>query len=130
MSLWLSQNYEKSRVRTAHHQPKNGHRIFLMRSAHPVYISGYWQLFITETWQKPSTPDKDMLILTRRIKEGMSIGTGIHLKVLGIQGNQVKLGIEAPPHLEIFRDELWGAEAQGLPAEGFQETPAPSKKKG
>jgi carbon storage regulator len=71
-----------------------------------------------------------MLILTRCIAEGMSIGKGIHLKVLGIRGKQVRLGIEAPPHLEIFRDELWGAEAQRLPPEGFQENLALSKKRG
>ena len=71
-----------------------------------------------------------MLILTRCIAEGMSIGTDIHLKVLGIRGNQVRLGIEAPPNLKIFRDELWWPEAQGLPPEGFQENLALSKKRG
>jgi carbon storage regulator len=71
-----------------------------------------------------------MLILTRCIAEGVSIGEGIHLKVLGIQGKQVRLGIEAPPHLEIFREELLGVETQGLPPEGFQENPALSKKRG
>ena len=71
-----------------------------------------------------------MLILTRYIEEGMSIGNDIHLKVLGIRGKQVKLGIEAPPNLKIFREELGWAEAQGLLPEGFQKTLALSKKRG
>jgi len=71
-----------------------------------------------------------MLILTRCIAEGMSIGKDIHLKVLGIRGKQVRLGIEAPPQREICREELGGAEAQGLPPEGFQENLALSRKRG
>ena len=71
-----------------------------------------------------------MLILTRCIAEGMSLGNDIHLKVLGIQGKQVRLGIEAPPNLEIFREELRWAEAQGLPPEGFLENLALTKKRG
>ena len=70
-----------------------------------------------------------MLILTRCIAEGMSIGKDIHLKVLGIRGKQVRLGIEAPPNLEIRREVGW-AEAQGLPPEGFQENLALSRKRG
>ena len=71
-----------------------------------------------------------MLILTRCIAEGMSLGNDIHIKVLEIRGKQIRLGIEAPPNLKIFREELGWAEAQGLSPEGFQKTLALSKKRG
>ena len=48
-----------------------------------------------------------MLVLTRRSGEGLTIGQGIRVVVLGIKGNQVRLGIEAPPQTEIYRDEIY-----------------------
>ena len=48
-----------------------------------------------------------MLVLTRKLGEGIAIGTGIRVVVLGIRGNQVRLGIEAPQHTEIYRDEIY-----------------------
>ena len=45
-----------------------------------------------------------MLVLTRRLGEGIAIGSGIRVVVLGIQ---VRLGIEAPPQTEIYRDEIY-----------------------
>jgi len=48
-----------------------------------------------------------MLVLTRRLGEGIAIGSGIRVVVLGIRGNQVRLGIEAPPQTEIYRDEIY-----------------------
>lgn len=48
-----------------------------------------------------------MLVLTRRPGEGLTIGQGIRVVVLGIKGNQVRLGIEAPPQTEIYRDEVY-----------------------
>jgi len=39
--------------------------------------------------------------------EGIAIGSGIRVVVLGIRGNQVRLGIEAPPQTEIYRDEIY-----------------------
>ena len=47
-----------------------------------------------------------MLVLTRRLGEGITIGSGIRVVILGIRGNQVRLGIEAPPQTEIYRDEI------------------------
>lgn len=47
-----------------------------------------------------------MLILTRKIGEGIIIGDQIRIKILDIQGKQVRLGIEAPPHLVILRQEI------------------------
>jgi carbon storage regulator len=48
-----------------------------------------------------------MLVLTRRLGEGVTIGQGIRVVVLGIKGNQVRLGIEAPAQTEIYRDEIY-----------------------
>ena len=48
-----------------------------------------------------------MLVLTRKLGEGIAIGSGIRVVILGIRGNQVRLGIEAPQHTEIYRDEIY-----------------------
>jgi carbon storage regulator len=47
-----------------------------------------------------------MLILTRRPEESLHIGTDIVLTVLGIKGNQVRLGIRAPTDIVIDREEI------------------------
>jgi carbon storage regulator len=48
-----------------------------------------------------------MLILTRRRGEGVTIGPSIRVVVLGIKGGQVRLGVEAPPSIEVHRDEVY-----------------------
>lgn len=48
-----------------------------------------------------------MLVLTRRLGEGITIGSSIRVVILGIRGNQVRLGIEAPAQTEIYRDEVY-----------------------
>jgi len=50
-----------------------------------------------------------MLVLTRRVEEGMTLqieGLTIHVRLLEIQGDQARLGIEAPRRCTILRDEL------------------------
>jgi len=47
-----------------------------------------------------------MLILTRKKDETMVVGHDVTVKVLGVSGNQVKIGIEAPREVSIMRDEL------------------------
>lgn len=47
-----------------------------------------------------------MLVLTREIGETFNIGDDITVKVLGITGNQVRLGIEAPQSVRIHRAEV------------------------
>ncbi|MDQ7004431.1 MAG: carbon storage regulator CsrA [Ghiorsea sp.] len=47
-----------------------------------------------------------MLILTRKKGETITIGQDIQVKVLDIQGGQVRLGIEAPPHIAVNREEI------------------------
>jgi len=47
-----------------------------------------------------------MLILTRRPEESLHIGNDVVVTVLGIKGNQVRLGIRAPTDIVIDRDEI------------------------
>ena len=47
-----------------------------------------------------------MLILTRKISEGIVVGDDINIKVLSVKGNQVRIGIDAPRDINIARDEL------------------------
>lgn len=48
-----------------------------------------------------------MLILTRKLGEQITIGDEITVKLLEIKGNQVRLGIEAPRHVSIHRQEIY-----------------------
>jgi carbon storage regulator len=47
-----------------------------------------------------------MLIITRRVGEGIRIGKDIKILVTSVQGGAVKLGIAAPQDIQILRDEL------------------------
>ena len=48
-----------------------------------------------------------MLILTRRVGETLVIDNEILVTVLGIKGNQVRLGTTAPSNVEVHREEIW-----------------------
>jgi carbon storage regulator len=47
-----------------------------------------------------------MLVLSRKCNETIVIGDSIRIKVVGISGNQVRLGIEAPSDVRVMREEL------------------------
>ena len=47
-----------------------------------------------------------MLILTRKIGETVNIGDDIEVSVIGVKGNQVRLGIHAPSHVAVNRQEI------------------------
>jgi len=47
-----------------------------------------------------------MLILTRRVTESIRVGEDITVVVLGIKGNQVRIGINAPKELSVDREEV------------------------
>ena len=47
-----------------------------------------------------------MLILTRRVGETVMIGSNITCTVLGVKGNQVRLGIDAPKDVAVHREEV------------------------
>jgi carbon storage regulator len=48
-----------------------------------------------------------MLILTRRVGETLVIGDEITLTVLGVKGNQVRLGVNAPKDVSVHREEIY-----------------------
>ncbi|MGD8831297.1 MAG: carbon storage regulator CsrA [Pseudomonadales bacterium] len=48
-----------------------------------------------------------MLILTRRVGEKLMIGDEISVTVLGVKGNQVRIGVHAPGDVAIHREEIY-----------------------
>ncbi|MGE0384229.1 MAG: carbon storage regulator CsrA [Gammaproteobacteria bacterium] len=48
-----------------------------------------------------------MLILTRRVGESLVIGDKINVTVLGVKGNQVRLGVNAPKDVTVHREEIY-----------------------
>ena len=47
-----------------------------------------------------------MLVLTRKPHESLAIGDNIEITVLGVKGNQIQIGIDAPNDICILREEL------------------------
>jgi len=63
-----------------------------------------------------------MLVLSRHKEESIKIGDDIEVKVVGIRGGHVRLGIEAPPQVSVHRREIYDRIARNLQTSGIGDT--------
>lgn len=54
-----------------------------------------------------SSGEGRMLILTRRVGETLKIGDEVEVSILGVRGNQVRVGVEAPKNVAVHREEIY-----------------------
>ncbi len=63
-----------------------------------------------------------MLILTRRVGESLMVGDDITVTVLGVKGNQVRIGVSAPRDVAVHREEIYNRiQSDDKPAEQEQD---------
>ena len=67
-----------------------------------------------------------MLILTRRVGESVVIGEDVTVTVLGVKGNQVRIGINAPKNVAVHREEIFERIKSGRGADGAANSDEPA----
>lgn len=67
-----------------------------------------------------------MLILTRRVGETLMIGDSVSVTVLGVKGNQVRIGINAPKDVAVHREEIYQRIKREQETSGGETPPAAS----
>jgi carbon storage regulator len=69
-----------------------------------------------------------MLILTRRVGETLKVGNDVDVTVLGVKGNQIRIGIKAPKTVAVHREEIFDriqrAAALAVGSNQSKDTPA------
>ena len=79
-------------------------------------LSQCWLMRRKKSWRKeqvtftitaPFGKEQEMLILTRRVGETVMIGDDIAITVLGVKGNQVRVGVNAPKEVSVHREEIY-----------------------
>jgi carbon storage regulator len=58
-------------------------------------------------WNVVYIKELEMLILTRRVGETLMVGDEVTVTVLGVKGNQVRIGVNAPKDVSVHREEIY-----------------------
>ena len=66
-----------------------------------MFENQLWLVYRPEKWSF------DMLILTRRVGETLMVGDEVTVTVLGVKGNQVRIGVNAPRDVAVHREEIY-----------------------
>jgi carbon storage regulator len=61
-----------------------------------------WPFFVLNEYR-----GRDMLVLSRKVGEKLVIDDDVTVAILSVRGNQVRIGIAAPPEVEVHREEIY-----------------------